>query len=581
MKQIILDIEANGLRPDTIWCIVAKEVEYGTTNVFIGEDIFEFADWVRLNGVTHICGHNIIGYDLPVLERLTGFKWEKAVQDTLVMSRLGHPNREAGHSLESWGNRLGFSKGDHSEWGEFSWDMVEYCKRDVELTEKVYETLSKELSSFREESIQLEHDVARIITEQIANGWTINEREANLLLGELREKLHNVEVDVRNTFKPLPVWIDLQHPGDKWYNKDGSTSKRAQAQLDKGAHYKHQNTDNSWGYNIFPDFNLGSRQQISRYLQHFGWKPNDFTEKGNVIVNERVLNEVDLPQAKQIAEYLMLQKRVAQVQSWVDAIEIDGRVRGYVNPIGAVTGRMTHARPNLAQVPASYSPYGTECRKLWTVEHGNFLVGMDASGLELRMLAHYMNDPSYTREVLDGDIHTANQKSAGLPTRDQAKTFIYAFLYGAGDEKIGSIVGGTSADGKEVKRKFLDNTPALKSLRERVATASKRGYLVGLDGRRIWVRSEHSALNTLLQGAGAIVMKKALTLLDSMARTHKYKYKIVGNIHDEIQTEVLDMDAQSFGRLAVDSIIQAGKDFNLNCPLDGDYKIGETWNETH
>ena len=577
MKQIILDIEANGLRPDTIWCIVAKEVEYGTTNVFIGEDIFEFADWVRLNGVTHICGHNIIGYDLPVLEKITGFKWEKAVQDTLVMSRLGHPNREADHSLESWGNRLGFSKGDHSEWGEFSWDMVEYCKRDVELTEKVYETLSKELSSFREESIQLEHDVARIITEQIANGWTINEREANLLLGELREKLHNVEVDVRNTFKPLPVWIDLQHPGDKWYNKYGSTSKRAQAQLDKGAHRK----GNEWGYNIFPDFNLGSRQQISRYLQHFGWKPNDFTEKGNVIVNERVLNEVDLPQAKQIAEYLMLQKRVAQVQSWVDAIEIDGRVRGYVNPIGAVTGRMTHARPNLAQVPASYSPYGTECRKLWTVEHGNFLVGMDASGLELRMLAHYMNDPAYTREVLDGDIHTANQKSAGLPTRDQAKTFIYAFLYGAGDEKIGSIVGGTSADGKEVKRKFLDNTPALKSLRERVATASKRGYLVGLDGRRIWVRSEHSALNTLLQGAGAIVMKKALTLLDVKARVYNCEYKIVGNIHDEIQTEVLDMDAKAFGKLAVKSIQEAGKAFNLNCPLDGEYKIGETWNETH
>ena len=173
---------------------------------------------------------------------------------------------------------------------------------------------------------------------------TINEREANILLGELREKLHNVEVDVRNTFKPLPVWIDLQHPGDKWYNKDGSTSKRAQAQLDKGAHYKDiTSSENKWGYYIYPEFNLGSRQQIARYLQHFGWKPTEFTEKGNTIVNERVLNEVDLPQAKQIAEYLMLQKRVAQVQSWVDAIEIDGRVRGYVNPIGAVTGRMTHA----------------------------------------------------------------------------------------------------------------------------------------------------------------------------------------------------------------------------------------------
>ena len=577
MKQIILDIEANGLRPDTIWCIVAKEVEYGTTNVFIGEDIFEFADWVRLNGITHICGHNIIGYDLPVLERLTGFKWEKAVQDTLVMSRLANPNREAGHSLESWGNRLGFPKGGHSEWGEFSWEMVDYCKRDVELTEKVYETLSKELSGFRDESIRLEHDVARIINQQITNGWLINEREANLLLGELREKLHNVEVAVRNTFKPLPVWIELQHPGDKCYNKDGSISKRFQAQKDKGAHYKGED----WGYNIYPEFNLGSRQQIARYLKHFGWKPTEFTEKGNTIVNERVLNEVDLLQAKQIAYYLMLQKRVAQVQSWVDAIEIDGRVRGYVNPIGAVTGRMTHARPNLAQVPASYSPYGAECRKLWTVEHGNFLVGMDASGLELRMLAHYMNDPSYTREVLDGDIHTANQKSAGLPTRDQAKTFIYAFLYGAGDEKIGSIVGGTSADGKEVKRKFLDNTPALKSLRERVATASKRGYLVGLDGRRIIVRSEHSALNTLLQGAGAIVMKKALVLLDKNARWRELNYKIVGNIHDEIQTEVLDMDSKAFGELAVLAIEEAGKAFNLNCPLDGEYKIGDTWEQTH
>jgi len=581
MKQIILDIEANGLRPDTIWCIVAKEVEYGTTNVFIGEDIFEFADWVRLNGVTHICGHNIIGYDLPVLEKITGFKWEGAVQDTLVMSRLGHPNREAGHSLESWGNRLGFSKGDHSEWGEFSWDMVEYCKRDVELTEKVYETLSKELSSFREESIQLEHDVARIITEQIANGWTINEREANLLLGELREKLHNVEVDVRNTFKPLPVWIDLQHPGDKWYNKDGSTSKRAQAQLDKGAHYKHQNTDNSWGYNIFPDFNLGSRQQISRYLQHFGWKPNDFTEKGNVIVNERVLNEVDLPQAKQIAEYLMLQKRVAQVQSWVDAIEIDGRVRGYVNPIGAVTGRMTHSKPNMAQVPASYSPYGTECRQLWTVPSGYKLVGMDASGLELRMLAHYMNDYDYTEEVISGDIHTANQKSAGLATRDQAKTFIYAFLYGAGDEKIGTIVGGGRKVGKNVKKQFLDNTPALKSLRERVTTASKRGYLIGIDGRRIWVRSEHSALNTLLQGAGAIIMKKALVLLDRYAILKGIDYKIIGNIHDEIQSEVHEKDAKVFGEIAVMAIKEAGEEFKLNCPLDGAYKIGGNWNETH
>jgi DNA polymerase I-like protein with 3'-5' exonuclease and polymerase domains len=235
----------------------------------------------------------------------------------------------------------------------------------------------------------------------------------------------------------------------------------------------------------------------------------------------------------------------------------------------------------MAQVPAGYSPYGKECRQLWTVPVGYKLVGCDASGLELRMLAHYMNDPDYTNEILNGDIHTANQKSAGLETRDQAKTFIYAFLYGAGDEKMGTIVGGGKKVGKEAKKKFLDNTPALRFLRERVSLASRRGYLVGLDGRRIWVRSEHSALNTLLQGAGAIIMKKALVLLDNYAILKGIDYKIIGNIHDEIQTEVLDKDAKIFGEIAVKAIQEAGKEFNLKCPLDGEYKIGASWNETH
>jgi len=586
MRQIILDIEANGLKPDTIWCVVAKEVEHGTTNTFIGDDISEFGDWILYNGITDICGHNIIGYDLPILERLTGFKWEGPVQDTLVMSRLAHPHREGGHSLSAWGGRLGFEKGEHTDWYNFSWDMVDYCKRDVELTQLVYGHLMKELENFKEESITLEHNVARIVNQQVENGWTINEREANLLLGELRQKLHDVETTVRKTFEPLPVWIPLNYPEGKTHNKDGSISKRYQAQLDKGASWKHigERTgagETQWGYYLYPEFNLGSRQQIGRYLQHFGWKPKEFTDKGNVIVNEKVLSGVDIPEAQQIAEYLMLQKRVAQVQSWVDAIEIDGRVRGHVNSIGAVTGRMTHSKPNMAQVPASYSPYGTECRQLWTVPSGYKLVGMDASGLELRMLAHYMNDPDYTEEVISGDIHTANQKSAGLATRDQAKTFIYAFLYGAGDEKIGIIVGGGRKVGKTVKKKFLDNTPALKSLRERVTTASKRGYLIGLDGRRIWVRSEHSALNTLLQGAGAIIMKKALVLLDGYAILKGIDYKIIGNIHDEIQSEVHEKDAKVFGEIAVMAIKEAGEEFNLNCPLDGQYKVGETWQQTH
>jgi len=579
MKQLIVDIEANGLKPDTIWCIVAKEIEHGTVNTFIGDDVFKFSDWVYDTGITHICGHNIIGYDLPVLEKLTGFRWEGAVQDTLVMSRLARPQRINGHSLEAWGEKLKFSKGSHNEWDSFSWEMVEYCKRDVEVTARLFTRLSKSLEEFKEDSLKLEHDVAKVVYRQIRNGWTLNERDASLLLGELREKLNNVEVEVRNTFKPLPVWIPLPHPGDKKYNKDGSTSKRYQAQIDKGAHW--HPLSKQWGYNIYPEFNLGSRQQIGRYLQHFGWKPKEYTEKGSVIVNESVLNGVDIPQAQQIAEYLMLQKRVAQVQSWLDSVEDDGRVHGYVNSNGAITGRMTHSKPNMAQVPAGYSPYGKECRSLWIVPKGYKLVGCDASGLELRMLAHYMNDEKYTNEILNGDIHTANQLSAGLDTRDQAKTFIYAFLYGAGDEKMGSIVGAGAWQGKEAKKKFLDNTPALRFLRERVNLASRRGYLVGLDGRKIWVRSEHSALNALLQGAGAVIMKKALVLLDNYAILKGIDYKIIGNIHDEIQTEVLDKDSELFGELAVKAIREAGEAFHLKCPLDGEYKIGASWNETH
>jgi len=282
-----------------------------------------------------------------------------------------------------------------------------------------------------------------------------------------------------------------------------------------------------------------------------------------------------------ILEYFTLTKRVAMVDSWVEAIADDGRIHGRVNSCGAVTGRMTHSKPNLAQVPAVYSPYGKECRELWTVPKGYKLVGCDASGLELRMLAHYMDDKDYTQEILDGDIHTANQKAAGLDTRDSAKTFIYAFLYGAGDAKIGSIVGGNGATGKKLKAEFLANTPALRELRERIDKSSSKGWLRGLDGRRLHIRSAHSALNVLLQSAGAIVMKQALLLLEKYAIIYSINYKFVLNVHDEFQVEVKESQADQFGRLAVDCIKRAGSDFNLNCPLDGEYKVGSNWAETH
>ena len=576
MKQIVFDIEANGLNPDKVWCIVAYEIGAKEFITWSGDDLLCFKDWIKEQGELEVIGHNIIGYDIPVLEQLLDVDFSKCkVTDTLVMSRLAEPSRQGGHSLENWGQLLNQPKGEHSDWDNFSQDMVEYCEQDVRVNELVYQRLLRDLASFGNQSIVLEGQVQRIISKQIKNGWVLDQEKSFVLLAELKEKKFDLEDKVHEKFKPLPTFIKEITPKVK---KDGSYSVVGLKFL--GDHWT--TAVAPFSRLDYPEFNLGSRQQIGRYLQYFGWKPETFTEKGQPIVDESVLNKVKgIPEAELIGEYLMVQKRIAQIQSWLDAVQDNGRVHGYVNANGAVTGRMTHSKPNVAQVPAGNAPYGKQCREVWTVPTGYRLVGMDASGLELRMLAHYMNDKDYTNEILNGDIHTANQLASGVETRNQAKTFIYAFLYGAGDAKIGSIVGGSARDGKRLKEKFLRNTPALRTLRERVGVASGRGYVLGLDGRRVAVRSEHAALNTLLQSAGAIVMKKALCLLDEYAQLHKIDYKFIGNIHDEIQTEVAEKDAERFGRLATACIEAAGNHYKLNCPLAGEYQIGTDWSETH
>ena len=261
------------------------------------------------------------------------------------------------------------------------------------------------------------------------------------------------------------------------------------------------------------EFNLGSRKQIGEYLIDFGWKPERFTPTGQPIVDEGTLKKIThIHEARLIAEFLLLQKRIAQISSWIDELQGE-RVHGRVIPNGTITGRMTHRNPNLAQVPGVYSPYGEDCRACWTVPEGYKLLGIDASGLELRLLAHYMDDSNYIDEIINGDIHTTNQELAGLESRDKAKTFIYALIYGAGDEKLGKVVGENREAGTVLRKRFLTNLPALENLTTRVREASRRGFLKGLDGRKIFVRHEHAALNTLLQGGGAIAMKKAMCIL--------------------------------------------------------------------
>ena len=575
--QLVFDIETDDLKATKIWCIVAQDVDTGQIYKYSPNNLDE--GYKLLSNAETLIGHNIIGFDIPMVEKFGGVDLSHIpVIDTLVLSRLFNPTREGGHSLETWGYKLNYKKIEFDDYLNFSKEMLDYCVRDVQLNSVVLKKLREESKGFGKDSIALEQDVAKIIKQQETNGFKFDHINAELLLADLREKKQAIEDEVHNTFKPK--WVD-----DKMVNpyirKDGELSKRG---LTDDEYQRCLDTQNFKPFmrQKLVDFNLGSRKQIGEYLIDFGWKPERFTPTGQPIVDEKTLSQIThIHEAKLIADFLLLQKRIAQIDSWIGAVQEDERVHGFVIPNGAITGRMTHRNPNMAQVPSVNNPYGKECRACWTVDEGNVLLGVDASGLELRMLAHYMNDEVFTNEIINGDIHTANQKLARLESRDKAKTFIYALMYGAGDEKLGKVVGGTTTDGKRARQHFFDNKPSFKSLRDRVQRASAKGYLKGLDGRKLYVRNTHSSLNTLLQGAGAIVMKKALVLLDKTLQLNTVDYKFVANIHDEWQIEVPKDKAEFIGKFAVDSIIKAGEHFNLRCPLDGEYKIGGNWSETH
>ena len=577
ISKLVFDIECDGLKPTKIHCIVAKEVN-GPVYKFPPHKLNEGVE--LLKSAETLIGHNILSYDLPVLKKLMDVDlMDKNIEDTLVMSRLFNPIRENGHSLKTWGYRVKFVKQEQPlDFNEYTPQMMEYCANDVRLNEIVYLALLKEGDGFSEESIDLEHKVAKIMAQQESNGFKFDEQQATMLLAQLKTKMYEVTDEVQRTFKPRMVDVKLVTPKlkkDGELSKSGLTTEEYDKLIASGDYKPFMRQE-------LQEFNLGSRKQIGEYLIDFGWEPKRFTPTGQPIVDEGTLKKIThIHEAKLIADFLLYQKRIAQVQSWLDALEEDGRVHGSVIPNGTITGRMSHSHPNMAQVPAVYSPFGKECRACWTVDEGNVLLGVDASGLELRMLAHYMNDEEYINEVVNGDIHTTNQNLAGLESRDTAKTFIYALVYGAGDEKIGSVVGGNRKQGRELKQRFLTNLPSLKTLKDKVQQAARRGFLKGLDGRKIYIRSEHAALNSLLQGGGAIVMKKGLAILANRLQLSSTPYKFVANIHDEWQIEVSECRANKVGQLAVQSIIDAGKHFNMRCPLDGEYKIGGDWSETH
>jgi DNA polymerase I-like protein with 3'-5' exonuclease and polymerase domains len=503
-----------------------------------------------------VCAHNLIGFDAPVLRNVWNITIpvSKAV-DTLVISRLLNPQIEGGHSLKAWGKRLGFDKMDFDTEdfdGGLTDEMIEYCKRDVDVLEMLHKNLMTELKTWKnwKQSYELEHKVAMYMAQQERNGFMLDERLCMGLLADMRQRMLAITIELQEVFPPLVH--------ERWSEKTG---KRLKDKVE--------------------EFNVGSRKQIASRLQSLGVEFNKKTEKGNIIVDETVLKGINRPEAQLIAEYLMLQKRVGMLDSWMDHLKDDGRVHGRVISNGAVTGRMTHQSPNMGQITSVKSEYGKESRQCWTVPEGYKLVGTDLSGIELRCLAHYMQDEAYTHELLEGDIHTANQQAAGLETRDQAKTFIYALLYGAGPAKIGGIVGGSANQGKILIDKFMGNMPALEKLLRKVQRMAGKGYVPALDGRQIIIRSEHAALNSLLQSAGAIIAKQWCVEAHRLLKKYNIDYKQVAFVHDEIQLEVREDQAKEASVIMIASAQLAGESLGFRVPVDSESKIGNNWYETH
>lgn len=605
--EVVFDIETNGIEDcDTVWCI--SQSTLGSDNVLSGSMRQHTLDehLAILYEADTIVGHNIINFDLPVLKRLKGWtpKPETKVIDTLAISRLLNPDRrkphgfkgkDGAHSLACWGYRIKRAKPVHEDWSVFSDEMLHRNREDVEINKTVLELLRMEMGDHDwTEAIDLEHKVSRIITQQEKNGVYFDLPRAKSLITELNELIANIDSDInpRLPIKYAASGVEVREP----FKNNGQYKKMV---LD----WYPELDGNSVGFVSGPftrivgnKLDINSIAQVKEYFLKNGWIPTEYNyskktgQPTSPKLTEDSYGSITGGMGPQIKERLTLAHRRGQIQGWITRLRPDGRLSASANTCGTPTGRFRHR--NVVNVPKAvdYVPYGKEMRSLFTVPKGYKLVGCDADQIELRLLAHFMNDPEYIQAILDGDIHSYNQAIAGFETRDQAKTFIYAFLYGAGDEKLGRIIGGDAADGARLKKAFLDGLPKLKALIKRVKTASNKGWLQGLDGRKMWLRrgeggevQKHKALNLYIQGADGVFMKKTMVILDELmlAHTPKLDAMKVLDMHDEFQFEVAEKDVDAAVELMEKALVLAGESFNLRIPTTGTAKVGMNWSETH
>lgn len=621
----VSDTETNGFLEDvtTIHCAVIVDCQTGKAKGYRPDEIDQYLE--DLATYDEVWFHNGIKFDEPVIEKLKGLPKAPVYRDTMVLSRLVHPDIKSSdfiraarwreyaewnelciqadindqkppepwqgpvpsyfparligsYSLEAWGCRLGLHKSDYEGgWDTFNEEMFDYMMQDGAVTLLLLQKLLAHEPSAQ--SVELEHRIARLCFQIEQNGFPFDEKSAVELLGRLIDEREAIRVDLVGLFPNwkvrLPDFIPKRNNGPKGYV--------AGVPVERWKEF---------------EFNPASRDHIAdRLIDKYGWKPTQFTDNGKPVVDDDVLSALPYPEAQKLARFFLLEKRIGQLsegnQAWLKVAK-NGKIHARYTPNGTVTGRSTHSHPNISQVPRVSSEFGRDCRALFHVPEGWIQLGADQQGLELRCLASDLSGlagdgGSYGKVVTEGDVHTTNQEAAGLPTRDNAKTFIYAFLYGAGDEKIGSIAGKGKAEGRKLKATFLEKTPGLAKLLDIVKTAAKRGFIKGIDGRKIPIRSEHSALNMRLQNAGAVVCKQWGCDLDDALKAEGLKHGWDGDYvflswsHDEYQLAVRDDPAliELVKHLAIETGRNAGLPFNFQCPLDVDVKIGTNWATCH
>ena len=621
MSEQVCDIEANGLKPTVIHCIVCKDWNTGDVTKFTpvkgdgNKDLSDFNEFAA--GVTRWIGHNFLRYDAKVLRKLLGTKIKPSkITDTLLLSRLQKYAGRTRHGLAAWGDIIpGYKKmPSPNSWDTYTPYMLEYCTNDVELNFRVAQYLKLEGANRTNESSKLEHSVNYILDVMEDDGFTLNVQKATDLHQTLHNKANALELDI---VPSSPVWPKYPKTVGKLgvitpkYRKlDGKMSKVGLSRYSEDISVvggPFQAVD--WDY-----FDLNSPRKKLRWLAPW-WSPTVRTKGFRKLADARrkkliskedyekeekfkwALDETNLatihadaPIAlRSLGEYAMVKSRVDELNGWFSALGDDGRVHGSVQSPGAITHRAGHRSPNVANVPGAHSPYGKECRECWTVDDTDTetLVGTDASGVQMRVLAHHLGSQDYIDTVVNGDVHTRHlniiQDIIGEEKeRHQAKTFIYAYVLGCGIDKTSGIWGVSTTAARKIKEEFPRRVPGLQDhLDELRMYTNKNGYYKGLDGRHAEVKSAHFALSVELQCDESTIMKKAMVDWYVALKKAKVKFTLCNWVHDEWQTKTLKTLADTVGKAQVKSIVDAGVYYNYKCPLDGEYKVGSTWMDTH